>query len=467
MGAFRCGRSGRAAWALALLGAGPAAAEPAARGELSALFDSGNVLPGAPAEAPFWEALGSLRSGRGNRARLGLSADDPGYVPRLRTSARLRLDVELAGVAEGAAAQLTDASSSLGLSWRAGPETRLSLSAHPFDTDYRRLGYLHALDWGGSHVERRESIFLARRAGAPGVFFALERSNVSLFVGAKWTTTESGVAGTKRLAGGLGGGSARLGSALRVDLGFGYFEREAGFVEGTSMRLVWHAGITEPETSAEPFRPPPLREDTEQLSASAPHGAALALEGALLVVRAPAERQLLRAPAISLYGSVRGAAGAMHAVVTWRSLPFVLRSDPRHATEPALWEAAQQAELTAWAGGSLSLARPALVPSFELGVRLPGALLARTTSLAGVGQTWIASGAEGLRALPLGSGRLPVLAARVGLRFQASESLSLVLAADYQRDPNRVRLMTVGAATLRVFDAPDALAVVGGLQARF
>jgi hypothetical protein len=45
--------------------------------------------------------------------------------------------------------------------------------------------------------------------------------------------------------------------------------------------------------------------------------------------------------------------------------------------------------------------------------------------------------------------------------------LTLSVAGDYQRDPNRVRLVTSGSAALRVFDRADALSIVGGLQARF
>jgi hypothetical protein len=63
----------------------------------------------------------------------------------------------------------------------------------------------------------------------------------------------------------------------------------------------------------------------------------------------------------------------------------------------------------------------------------------------------------------VGAARLPVLAARLSLRWQASPSLALALSSDYQRDPNRTRL---DAAAQRVFDTADSLSVLAAVQAR-
>jgi hypothetical protein len=465
MGVSRCCRN-TVVLLLALTRA--AAAEQHAQAELTTLLESDNLLGGPPAEPPPWEALGSLRAGRDNRARFTLAADEAGYLPGLSSYARLRFEL---GLDDGGAEQmptLRDLSSSLGFSWQATRGARLTLSAYPFDSDYVRLGYLHALDWGGTRAARRESVFLGQKAGAPSLLFGLHTARIRLFAGLKWATADDALSGRERLWGALGGGSLALSHALSADAGLGVFQRQRGFVEGASLRLIWHRSAPEPELSAEPFRPPSLRDEPTRLDADAPRGFAVALEGVLLVARQPADvahdtRGLTTAAGGALYGSARGAVFAGHAALTWRSLAFVLRNDARFSPAdelPAL--SARQAELTAWIGGSFRLSPAELVPSLEVGARLPAALQTES-ALAGVPQTWMVSERLGLVPLPLGSARLPVLAARLSLRWQVSPSLGVSLAGDYQRNPNRVRL---GAEAQRLFDAPDSLSVLGAVQAR-
>jgi hypothetical protein len=464
MGASRCCLSG-AVLAFALSRA--AWADAPARAELTTLLDSGNLLGPEPAAPPPWEALGSLRAGRDNLARFTLETDEVGFAPGLRTGARLGLELRLEGLGDDQPARLRDLSSRFGFSWQAAAGSRLWLAAYPLDSDYLRLGYLHALDWGGTRAARRESVFLDQRGGVPSLLVGLQAARLKLFAGVKWATVEDALAGPRRLWGALGGGSLELASALRADVGFGVFQRQPGFVEGASARLVWRRGASEPELSAEPFRPASLREEPLRLMADAPRGLALALEGVLLVSSqqqraAPGARRLVSAPAAALYGSARGARLAGHAALGWRSLAFVLRNDARFSVaDDVPTAAAAQAELMAWAGGSFTILPLQLVPSFEIGVRLPASL--RTPSVQpGIIQSWVVR-ESGLSPLPTGAGRLPVLAARLGLRWQLSSSLGLMLFVDYQRDPNRARL---DADAQRVFDAPDSLNVVAALQAR-
>ena len=194
-----------------------------------------------------------------------------------------------------------------------------------------------------------------------------------------------------------------------------------------------------------------------------PLGVALALEASLLVQRlrrfeAPESTTLTPAPAAALYGSARGRLLAAHLVVAWQSVPFALRNDVRLARGQTLPRSAvERAELTAWLGGSMTL--EPLVPSFELGLRLPAAL-ETPSALPGFGQTLLLGGPAGLEALPIGAGRLPVLAARLGVRFQASASVALSVHAEYQRNPNR---LLAGSG----FAPPDSLRGVAAAQARF
>jgi hypothetical protein len=459
-----------------------AQAEPSA--ELTCLLGSGDLLKGRESRGPKdppWQSLASPRRGDENRARLALAATDAGFLPGVTTDARLRLELQLSAGAGAASNPLRDLSSSLGLAWRVAPSTELGLRAYPLDTDYLRLGYLHALDWGGTDAAHGESVFVTQTGAVPGLQLSLLAPRIRLFSAAKWATVNDALRGERRLWGMLSGGSFELSSELSVDAGFGYFQRAAlrvgatsaaSFVEGASLRLVWHRGVAEPELAAEPFRPPPLREDPSRIAADATSGWALALEGVALVQRlrrfeAPSAVALAAAPAGALYGSVRGHGLAVHAAAIWRSLAFVLRNDARLSGGETLpTSSVAQAELTAWLGGSITGLATRLVPSAEVGVRLPAALQT-PSALPGFGQTLVAGGPAGFEGLPVGAGRLPVVAGRLGLRWQASPMLNLALFGEYQRDPNRVTLASSPDGVTRAFGKPDSLTVVAGAQARF
>ena len=484
MGALSCSpkvRLGLAAWLVGFGIAGSARAEGGSQAELTCLLDSGDLLDGAatPVSPPPWQGLASLRRGDESRVRLAVSRDDVGFWPALTTTAVLRLELGLGETARETgnlsetAWAVRDVSSWLGVAWQVSRRLRLRLRAFPFDTDYWRLGYLHALDWGGTDAPRGESAFLAQRGGVPGVEVSLTAPRLRLFSGVKWARAGDSALGERRLWGVLSGGSFELLPSLRVDGGFGYFQRPAlvpdaqegaSFIEGASLRLVWHRGVFEPEQSAEPFRAAPFAAEPRELDAQAPLGVALALEASLLVQRlrrfeAPESTALTPAPAAALYGSARGRLLAAHLVVAWQSVPFALRNDARLARGQTLPRSVvERAELTAWLGGSVTL--EPLVPSFELGLRLPAAL-ETPSALPGFGQTLLLGGPAGLEALPIGAQRLPVFAARLGVRLQASASVALSVHAEYQRNPNRL------AARSRGFAPADSLGGVAAAQARF
>ena len=484
MGASAC-RPDRWRFGLGLglaLGFHPAVhAEARSQAELTCVLGSGDLLKQdetARSEEPPWQSLASLRRGDDNRLRLALSTANAGFLPGVTTSARLRLELGFNPTPEQAGA-LRDASSSLAVSWQVAPRVELSLRAFPFDTNYLRLGYLHALDWGGTDAGRGESIFLAT-AAAPGVQLALQSEPAQLFLALKWSKARDALRGEQRLWGMLAGASIAVLPALRVDGGFGYFQRPSlvpgqqakTFVEGASLRVVWHGQTREPELSAEPFRPPSLAEDASRFAAEELPGWALALEGVTLVQRLrrfeePRAASLVPAPGAALYGSARGRVWAAHAALSWRSLAFVLRNDSRLARGETLPPGARaRSELTAWLGASATLRPLHLVPSFELAVRLPAGL-EMPSPLLGARQTLLVGGPAGLEALPVGAGRLPVLSGRLGARFQVSTSVALALFGEYQRNPNRVRFAQSHSGAMRSFARPDSLSFFAMAQARF
>src|SRR6185503_17905356 len=140
---------------------------------------------------------------------------------------------------------------------------------------------------------------------------------------------------------------------LRLDAGFGFFQRSVGFLEGASLRFVLHRGTSEPEVTSEPFRPPSLQQDPTALEAATAPGVALALEAVTLVMRQEsterARQVLTAAPAFALYGSVQRERWSAHAVVYVRSLAFVQHADERVTPTLAVaGDLRQQVELGAW-----------------------------------------------------------------------------------------------------------------------
>jgi hypothetical protein len=299
-------------------------------------------------------------------------------------------------------------------------------------------------------------------------------------LGLKWATTSDALSGPKRRWGVLGGGSFELVRPLRFDAGLGYFQRSpamtapgepATFVEGASLRVVWHRGPSEPELAAEPFRPPSVREEAARFAAASPSGYALALEAVTLVTRqrrfeAPEADTLTAAPALAFYGSWRRAGFALHGAFSWRSLAFVIRDDPRLANREALpARAMNQAELSGWAGASLELPWQ-LTAGLETGARLPAALEV-PAAFAGYAQTFIVGGPSGFEALPLGSGRLPLVAGRLSLRWATSPTLAVLVWGDYWRNANRIDRATSPIGVTPRFAAPDSVSLTAGAQARF
>jgi hypothetical protein len=474
MAAFRCCPRLLVA-GLVLTAAGPAFAE--SRTELYAVF-AGPTLLGDPAlePPPSFSALTSSRSETESRLQLALGTEAPGFLRGVRTAANLRVEVPLLSPSAESLA-LHDVSSSLAIAWQATRRVELELRAFPFDTDYVRLGYLHSLSWGGTDRSRRESVFLAQAGGAPGVLASVRTHRLALFAGLKRANLRDPVGATDALFGALGGASVEPTRALRLDLGFGFFERPplgSGFrssehVEGASLRVVYRDGPTEPELAVEPFRRPSLREEAAGLAAESAEGWAVALEGVALVERQPlsgtaAQSRLMLGPAASLYGSLRRGVWAGHGALGWRSLRFVLRNE-RPVLGAASTSTREQAELGAWIGGSILLRPAELVPSAELGVVQPAAL--QTASpFAGLSQTYVA-GPRGLEPLPTGAAQLPVFMGRLALRFQASRVVGLALLGDYQRNPNRTRFAAAAGTSARVFANPDSLSVRVAAQARF
>jgi hypothetical protein len=437
--------------------------------ELTFVLASGNLVANAAPTPPPWETLEGFGSGRDTRARLTLGTEEAGAFHGVRTGALLRVDSSLADAGQETPLRVRDASSWLGVTWQLRSELAVELRAYPLDTDYVRLGSAHALDWGGTDLARRESVFLRQQGGVPGIELGLSSPRVRLFTWVKTARLEDGPRASERAWGGAAGGSLDVSQQWRLNLGFGFFQRPPTFLEGVTARLVWHRGVQEPELAAEPFRPAPFRLAAQRFVAEGRPGVAVALEGVTLVTRQrryedPAFATTTLAPAVALYGSLRTPRWAGHFLVSCRSLPFLLKNDPRVLPEQALPESAtSRPELGAWLGASLEVQALGLVPSIELGARLP-ATLSWVSEDTAAGQIFVAAGPAGLEALAPGTRIAPIFAARTSLRFQASPGLAFVLSSEYQRDPNRSAFVDASSVGPGPFQSVTQLVAA---QARF
>jgi hypothetical protein len=163
---------------------------------------------------------------------------------------------------------------------------------------------------------------------------------------------------------------------------------------------------------------------------------------------------------------LRGRILAAHGALTWRSAAFVLRNTAGFFPGQALPASTLTLpELAAWAGGSVTLLPAHLVPSLEVGCSMPAAF-ETASSLPGLVQSFVVRDDGQITALPPGAARLPVFAARVGMRFQASSALGLGVFATYERDANR-SVLEPSPSPARVFTKADRLQATAAAWARF
>jgi hypothetical protein len=449
-------------------------AETSLRAQLTLRKTSDELLGHGPKlPVPSWDKLATARSEGDSYGLFALQLAEPSYLPGLTTSAALRLELGISNAESALQVVPRDASSFVGLTGWLNRSTSLGLRAFPLDTNYQRLGYLHALDWGGTRADEQDSVFRGNVGGAPGVELRLQSASFQAFSGVKWGETST----KNRVWGALAGGQVELRRWLRAEAGFGYFQTGAnaalpGFVAGATFRLVCHAGVDEPELRAEPLRAPMFRTELEAWDDEAHPGAALALEGVGLIERPIAfasfsSPPLRTAPAAGAYGSLRSRAAAAHVALLWRSLNFVLRSDPRPPAPEALPPStALLDELSAWLGGSVLVASEWLWLGTELGLQLPAAFVT-PSAIPGVPRTLLVGGRSGLSGLPLGAARLPTFSARLSLRARFSAHLALGAFVDYRRDPNRTSPQASAGGGGTAFAPPDGLWWGGAAQARF
>ena len=123
-------------------------------------------------------------------------------------------------------------------------------------------------------------------------------------------------------------------------------------------------------------------------------------------------------------------------------------------------EAETQPEFFAAAGVSYFFDGPRLTPSLIAGVQLPATLKSGGTTI-------VVRDEEVRDILPSGDDSVPIFSARVSLRWDLSDILSLYGMIQYVHDENATSLSRDSAGTFRVYRRADQLGLAVIAQARF
>jgi hypothetical protein len=471
-------------------------------GDDDVLHSSAESVPASPGpgigDRPgyrlWFDGYGAPDTGRENRLDLTLGAAAPGYLPGLETRASLRLSLDWQRLAGNGGGAFRDEGTFIEVSVEAG--ARFGVTVFPIDTNGFRLSSLDELAWGGTRASRGESIFPGAEGNVPGARAFLETARVRAFAGFKTASIEEVVPGSVPVSetnwGFLGGIDVDIVPFLELGVQGGYFEQgrleqpgvegRLAYSAGGTARLVLHRGRRVPSLPL--FFGEPLTASGAEARldgserAIGPIAYALALEATALWQRLQAfealdATRLQPARAAALYGSLHTGAVETRLAALYREPSFVLRNGPSLPRFSTIPEAlAQGPELSLSAGVTLRPERWLLVPSLDLGLRLPATL--GTPSAPDqfgqeTAQTLVVAGPNRLEPLEPGAFEVPVFHGRLGLLLRASEQVSALVWLAYRRDNNatRLELDPAGLARGRRFIRPDFAGGGLALGARF
>lgn len=465
-----------------------------------------------PREGNFFpfENLDSRDSGQETLSHLVLYKALPGFSDRLMTEAAMVIRAGLFGNGE---VSLRDDGSYISLSYGlsgsflqeddenpsayTAPERNIALTVFPFTSERFRLGYQFDLTWGGQGVFTE-----LNDKPVPALRLQFNDSWGYAFVGAKTTQQlramqDPGETGNNELSsfyGLLAGVGVHLGDMAMWELNGGYFQsgtnRKPDVVGepvdsmGVSTRISVFDGLS-PSTSID-FR---LYQNTPEFVDSFLSEAPELVEDFSWKVSLEASflNQTLGDPdRVGGTQSQPAIAGGLNldlakdhwnvAVdVLFRDLAFVLFNVPSLDPMNAFPEASEQdPEILAAISGQVHLPTAHLTPGLLLGVQVPAAYrglppsLPNPSDIATGEQTVVVRNARNFEPLPAGESVLPVFSAKVSLRWDLSQLLSVVAQAQYSHDRNQTRLddNEFGIAQ-RVFRTPDILGFAILTQARF
>jgi hypothetical protein len=461
----------------------------------------------------FFDNLNSRFGGRENLTHLALYKKMPGFIKNLDTEASLVLRFDVASLASNTNnlnQAIYDAGSYIRLTYHTsgGPDGKegLSLTLWPLDTDRFRLGYLYDISWGGTNASINQSIFPRIQGSAPGAKLQYQGDGWNVYAGFKTASivqVESTlVPGTSEVEathqsqvniGLLAGGAVDLGDYLHLDLGAGYFQQgkfdlpdvqgKPVYTVGGSGRLVAHAkGMPAPQSidfllyRNDPNKPQIIFAPEKYEPGKTSWSASIEFSNLLQNLKdfdATGVTKLQSARAAALQANVKS--GFLRASLTgiYRDLPFVVRNQPGYIAFESLPAAGSTTnELFFAAATDYYIESLHLTPGVGAGLQLPASFKSTSTdtSSAPIDRTVVVREQGNIAILPLNKGAVPIVQARVSLKWDISPILSAIVWAQYVRDNNGsflARDPTEGTLGIRTFLSPDFLGFGTSVQARF
>jgi hypothetical protein len=461
----------------------------------------------------FFDNLNSRFAGRENLTHLVLYKKLPSFVRNLDTEASmvLRLDV---GALSRNTNNLNQAFYDSGSYLRAFYHTDgtkdgtegVGLTLYVLDTDRLRLGWLYDISWGGTNPFINQSIFPRIQGASPGAKLQYDSKVASAWIAFKTAqivqveeTLTPGTAEVEQIRvaqtnyGVLGGGTVNIGDYFNFDLGAGYFTQgkfDLPDVEGLPIYTFGFSGrahVHHPDMKSaqsidfQLYRNDPMKQQVFFRPEKYQPGKTLWAVSAefsqlfqhLKDFDNAGATALQSARAAALQGQVKS--GFFRASLTgiYRDLAYVLRNQPSYIPFQTIPLNSQVGdEIFAAAAVDYHIPEARLTPTLGLGVQVPATF--STSSLdasnAPINRTVVVREQGNIAILPIGRSSVPIIQARLSLRFDVSEMLGAMAWIQYTRDNNGTfveRNPDEGTVALRSFVAPDFLGFGTSVQARF
>jgi hypothetical protein len=466
----------------------------------------------------FFDNLNSRFGGRENLTHLALYKKMPAFLRGLDTEASLVLRFDIAALAKNTNninQALYDSGSFIRAFYhtdgKADGKTGLGVTFWPLDTDRFRLGYLYDISWGGTNASINQSIFPRLVGSSPGAKLQFDHDRFSVYAGFKTAqiieVKQVLTPGTSEVEeirigetnfGLLGGGGVDITDFLHLDVGGGYFQQgkfdlpdvpgEPVYTYGVSSRVVvHHKDMPVPQSidfqlyRNDPNKPQQIfKPETYDASKTT---WAVSLEGSNLFqhlkdFETAGATAIQSARAGALQGTLKSGFVRVSLTGIYRDLPFVLRNQPSFIPFQTIpgggdSETATTAdELFFAAAADYYIEAAHLTPGVGAGLQFPATF--KTTTLdsasAPIERTVVVREQGNIAILPVNKDAVPILQARVSLKWDISRILSAIAWVQYVRDNNGTfveRDPSEGTTSLRTFISPDFLGLGTSVQARF
>jgi hypothetical protein len=461
----------------------------------------------------FFDSLDSRYAGRENLTHLALYKKLPGFVSKLDTEASVVLAfdfTQLGTNSNNVNAAFYDAGSFIRAFYHtdgnSSGKVGLGLTLWPIDTDRFRLGYLYDISWGGTNAALNQSIFPRIQGSAPGAKLQYDGDGWNLYAGFKTAqivqiqqTLAPGTSQIEQIniqqtnVGLLGGGAFNIGDYVHLDVGGGYFQQGKFQLPDVIGQSVYTAGYSGRLVVHDPDMPLPQSIDF-LLYRNDPNKPQVIFKP---VVYAPGKtRWLVSLEYDNLFQNLKNFdvaggtkiqqahAAALQANLTssffrasltgiYRDLAYVLRDQPSFIpfeTMPADAHTTPEAFLAGAADYYFD--GPRLTAGIGGGLQFPATFQSSSvdSSSAPISRTVVVRSQGNLAILPANQGAVPIVQARLSLKWDVSRILSAVVWAQYQRDNNATfveRDPNEGSVSLRTFLNPDFFGLGTSVQARF